>query len=47
MCIRDRRIDYVFLTPGIRVLKYAVLTDSQRGRYPSDHFPVLVRLQLP
>ncbi len=43
----DRRIDYVFLTPGIRVLKYAVLTDSQSGRYASDHFPVLVKLQLP
>jgi|JI6StandDraft_1071083.scaffolds.fasta_scaffold121649_1 endonuclease/exonuclease/phosphatase family metal-dependent hydrolase len=43
----DRRIDYVFLTPGIRVLKYAVLTDSQRGRYTSDHFPVLVRLLMP
>jgi endonuclease/exonuclease/phosphatase family metal-dependent hydrolase len=43
----DRRIDYVFLTTGIRVLKYAVLTDSQHARYPSDHFPVLVRLQLP
>lgn len=43
----DRRIDYVFLTPGIRVLKYAVLTDSQRGRFTSDHFPVLVRLQIP
>lgn len=42
-----RRIDYLFLTPGIRVLRYGVLTDSQRGRYPSDHFPVVVRLQLP
>lgn len=43
----DRRIDYVFLTPGIRVLKYAVLTDSQWGRYTSDHFPVAVRLLIP
>ena len=43
----DRRIDHVFLTPGIRVLKYGVLTDSRRGRFPSDHFPVVVRLLLP
>lgn len=38
------RIDYIWLTPQVRVLKYAVLTDSLRGRYPSDHFPVVVRL---
>ncbi len=43
----ERRIDYVFVTPGIRVLKYAVLTDSRQGRYTSDHFPVLVQLRLP
>ncbi|HJV61867.1 MAG TPA: endonuclease/exonuclease/phosphatase family protein [Albitalea sp.] len=42
----DRRIDYVFVGPGIRVLRYAVLTDSVRGRYPSDHHPVLTRLAL-
>lgn len=38
------RIDYVFLGPGLRVLRYGVLTDSLRGRYTSDHFPVVVRL---
>lgn len=40
------RIDYVFLSRGWRVLGLAVLTDSTRGRYPSDHFPVAVRLLL-
>lgn len=40
-------IDHVFLTPGIRVLKTGVLSDSRDGRYPSDHFPVVVRLLLP
>jgi len=39
-----KRIDYLWLTPQVRVLKYGVLTDSWRGRYPSDHFPVVVRL---
>ena len=38
------RIDYIWLTPKVRVLKYGVLTDSLQGRYPSDHFPVVVRL---
>ena len=40
----SKRIDYLWLTPQVRVLKYGVLTDSWRGRYPSDHFPVVVRL---
>lgn len=39
-------IDYIFLGPNIRVLKYAVLTDSDGQRYPSDHFPVLARIEL-
>lgn len=41
------RIDYVFLGPGWRVLRLGVLTDSLRGRYPSDHFPVVARLRWP
>lgn len=41
-----KRIDYIFLGPGIQVLKYAVLTDSDGERYPSDHFPVLTRITL-
>lgn len=40
------RIDYVFLGPRWRVLKYGVLSDNVERRYPSDHHPVMVRLQL-
>ena len=40
------RIDYIFVGPRIHVLEYAVLTDSDGQRYPSDHFPVLARLRL-
>ncbi len=40
------RIDYIFLGPEVRVLKFAVLTDSDGTRYPSDHFPVLARIEL-
>ena len=51
-----RHIDYVFVTPGFRVLRYGILTDTYRSeepggsakpfraRTPSDHFPVLVEL---
>lgn len=40
------RIDYVFVGPRWRVLKYGVLSDTLDGRFPSDHHPVLVRLVL-
>jgi len=41
------RIDYVFLKgTGFRVIRHGVLTDHKDQRYPSDHFPVLVELEL-
>jgi endonuclease/exonuclease/phosphatase family metal-dependent hydrolase len=42
-----RRIDYVFVSPGVRVSRYAVLSDSQELRYPSDHLPVWAEIYLP
>lgn len=41
------RIDYIFVTRGIRVKRYAVFSDHRDGRYPSDHFPVFASLELP
>ena len=41
------RIDYLFVGPKIEVLKYAVLTDSVKARFPSDHLPVVARIRLP
>lgn len=38
------RIDYVFLSPEFVVQRYAALTDSVGGRFPSDHLPVVVHL---
>lgn len=38
------RIDYIFVSDNIRVLKYGVLTDSKSQRYPSDHQPVVAKL---
>lgn len=43
----QQRIDHVFHTRGIQVLKWGALTDSRQGRFPSDHLPVEVLLRLP
>ncbi|MGM0391433.1 MAG: endonuclease/exonuclease/phosphatase family protein [Bacteroidota bacterium] len=42
-----RRIDYIFTSKGdIAVKKYAILSDSKDLKYPSDHLPVFVLLQI-
>ena len=43
-----RRIDYIFVskTPNVKVEKYAVLSNSKDLKYPSDHLPVYVKLEL-
>lgn len=44
--VKDR-IDYIFSSRNNVVIKqYAVLTDSKESKYPSDHFPVLVKVSL-
>lgn len=40
------RFDYIFVNEKVEVLNYAVLTESNEEKYPSDHFPVLVKLVL-
>ena len=40
------RIDYVFVTPGAKVLQHGVLADNWDGRYPSDHLPVLAEVKI-
>lgn len=43
----NRRIDHVFLSSHFSVNRYGVLTDSYDGlKYPSDHFPVLVEIEM-
>lgn len=39
------RIDYVFVSPDVKVLRYGALTDSRNRAFFSDHLPVLVSLQ--
>lgn len=45
--VHDRRIDHVLVSPDVEVAAAATLADrDSRGRYPSDHLPVLARLRL-
>lgn len=39
-----QRIDYIFVSSPIKVLKYGVLTDAKDQRYPSDHQPVVAKI---
>jgi len=44
----EKRIDYIFLSKesNIKVKKYAVLSDSKDLKYPSDHLPVYVEINI-
>jgi len=44
--VPDRRIDFVFTTPSVKVQKFKTLEDQREGRFPSDHLPVVVQLEL-
>lgn len=39
-------IDHIFITPQFTVKRYGILTDTYHGKFPSDHYPVLVELVL-
>jgi endonuclease/exonuclease/phosphatase family metal-dependent hydrolase len=39
-------IDYIFHTPQWKSSDYKVITDNDGKHYPSDHLPVMVKLQL-
>lgn len=42
----DERLDYIWVTDGIQVDSYGVLTNTLYGKTPSDHFPVMVIVEL-
>lgn len=44
--VPTRRIDYLFVNSRVKVHKHATLTDSFGARFPSDHFPVVARVEL-
>jgi len=39
------KIDYIFVTPGARVLEATIIRTHREGLYPSDHFPVTARIR--
>lgn len=41
----NSRIDYIWVTSEVEVEKYGVLNDMQNGRFPSDHFPVVIHVK--
>jgi len=42
----NRRIDYIFVSPEVKVKKHAILTDSRNNAYPSDHLPVIAKVSI-
>ncbi len=42
----DDRIDYFFVSPDIPVKEYAVVRSSFDGVYPSDHYPIAIKIDL-
>ena len=43
------RIDYIYVSHGVKVLDYATVADPRPGQklYPSDHFPVVATISIP
>lgn len=42
----DGIIDHIFVHGKIDVVRHGILTDNYGKKYPSDHFPVLVEIEL-
>ena len=40
------RIDFVLVSPDVRVISASIDASQQKGRWPSDHLPVTARIQL-
>ncbi|UEG52194.1 endonuclease/exonuclease/phosphatase family protein [Mucilaginibacter daejeonensis] len=42
----DQIIDHIFTSSQFKVSRWGILTDSYRGKFPSDHFPVMATVSL-
>jgi endonuclease/exonuclease/phosphatase family metal-dependent hydrolase len=40
------RIDWILVTPEFIIEDVLIVRDQKGGRYPSDHFPILVDVEL-
>ena len=43
---KGEKIDYVFVSEGVKTLSAAVLRDKVGGRWPSDHMPVVASVEM-
>lgn len=43
----SHRIDYVFVTPGVEVIRFATLAEHWDGVHASDHYPVMADVVFP
>jgi len=41
------KIDYIFVSPPVRVLDAKIIQLRRKKCYPSDHFPLFTRIELP
>lgn len=41
-----RKIDYVFVREGVRVLEHGILSDRWDGLWASDHLPVIAEIEI-
>jgi len=37
------RLDYIFIDPDYEVKEYTILKKDFNGKYPSDHYPIIVQ----
>lgn len=44
--VSNRRIDFVFTTSSVGVLRLQTLDDQREGRFPSDHLPVIAEVEI-
>ncbi len=44
--VPHRRIDFIFTTQSVKVLRFQTLTDQRENRFPSDHLPVVTSLEI-
>lgn len=40
------RIDFFFVSPGMEVSEYAVFDKTYDGVYPSDHYPIVMKIKI-
>jgi endonuclease/exonuclease/phosphatase family metal-dependent hydrolase len=42
----ESRIDYIFVNSHVSVLSHKIADDRYEGRFPSDHLPVIARVEM-